>query len=175
MKRRPCSLAPALTALAVLGLTRPGSAGQPSPDLVPFNATLTSRIAYGLFIPLDPPIVSQDSTGTGQADFLGPVTLVDHNLAILSLAGGPAIAITDGIEVITAAHGDAIFIHYSGLSRPPAAGEFTAGELAFTVTGGQGQFAGATGSGVGHASVKGSPPNLSVTTTYVGMISRPKP
>jgi len=86
------------------------------------------------------------------------------------------LALTDGVVVITAANGDAIFIRYSGLARPPAvAGEFAEGEKAFTVTGGRGRFVGATGNGVIHDSVQGGPGNISFTSTFDGMITRPKP
>jgi hypothetical protein len=176
MKRRTRSFSLALITLAVLGLTRPGTAQQPSLDLVPFKATLAGHIgAQDLFIPLNPPIVSQNFIETGQADFLGQVTSAEHFITHLDAAGARPLAITDGVGVFMAANGDAIFVSFSGLTRPPAAGEFGEGEFAFTVTGGRGRFAGANGSGVMHDVVKGSPGNAEVARTFEGMITRPKP
>ena len=57
----------------------------------------------------------------------------------------------DGHAVVTAADGDKIFIHYTGLSPAPAADKTGVGhlndDLRFSITGGTGRYAGAQGSG----------------------------
>jgi hypothetical protein len=164
----------ALTVFAVLGPTV-AVAQQPPTNLVPFKATMAGEFR-GLFIPLNPPIVSEQLTSTGQADLLGQVTSADHYLAHLGVDGKLA-SITDGMAALTAANGDALFITYSGLPRSPAAGEFAQQELAFTVTGGQGRFAGASGGGVIRDVIfmQGTPPKFTITRTFEGVVTAPKP
>jgi hypothetical protein len=174
MKRCTYRVNLALTVLAVLGPTV--AVAQQSTNLVPFKATMAGEFR-GLLIPLNPPIVSEQLTSTGQADLLGQVTSTDHYLAHLGVDGKLA-SITDGIAVLTAPNGDALFITYSGLPHPPAAGQFAQQELAFTVTGGQGRFTGATGGGVIRDAIfmmQGTPPTFTITRTFEGVVTAPKP
>jgi hypothetical protein len=162
-----------LTLLAPLGLALPGVAQQPPLELKPFKATLMGN-GEGLTLPVSPPIVSQHLSGTGQADLLGQFTFVEHAIVHLGPDGMP-LSFTDGVEVLTAANGDAIFLSYSGLPRPTTAPGGFIGEMAFTIAGGRGRFAGATGSGVMTSMATAAPPKVSFTRTLEGTITAPKP
>jgi hypothetical protein len=109
MKRFRCSVSLALTALALLGLAGTGRAQQPPQDLVPFKATFTATI-QSLMIPLNPPIVSQHVSGTGQADFLGPITVAARRTSQLG-PDGKEIWGGGNPGVFTAPNGDAILAH----------------------------------------------------------------
>jgi hypothetical protein len=63
--------------------------------------------------------------------------------------------------------GNAIFIKYSGLVRPAGA------EFGYTVTGGRGRFAGATGSGV-ILCVRDREKGVQMRT-FEGTLSKPRP
>jgi len=160
--------------VVVLSQTVDAAAVEPT-QFVPFKATMAGEFR-GLVIPLNPPIMSVQLTTTGQTDLLGQVTSAAHHFDRLGV-DGKRVSFTDGIEAITAANGDALFLTYSGLPRPPAAGELGQQEFAFIVTGGQGRFVGATGSGVIRGSVfmQGTPPKLTITRTFEGVVSAPKP
>jgi hypothetical protein len=165
----PISLA--LT-VVVLGQSVVLAAEEP-PQRVPFKATMTGEYR-GLVIPLPAPMVSEQLTCKGQADLLGPVTSIEHYFVRFDVAGKLA-SVTDGIGVLTGANGDALFISYSGLAAGQVApGEFGRQELAFTITGGQGRFAGATGSGVIKDALFFKDNAFSVTRTLEGVVSAPK-
>jgi hypothetical protein len=171
----PISLA--LIMLALPGSVAPGFAQQATKDMVVFKATMAGEFR-GLVIPLNPPIVSEQLTTTGQSDLLGQVTSVEHYFVRLGVDGKLA-SVTDGTAVLAAANGDALFLAYSGLAsgNPAVEGEKGRQELAFIVTGGRGRFAGATGSGVIRDVLfrQGTPPKFSITRTFEGMITAPKP
>jgi hypothetical protein len=174
MKRCTYRVSLALTVLAVLGPT--AAVAQQSTNLVPFKATMAGEFR-GLLIPLNPPIVSEQLTTTGQADLLGQVTSTEHYLAHLSV-DGKLVSATDGIAVLAATNGDALFITYSGLaSGNPVGGENGRQELAFAVTGGRGRFSGATGGGVIRDAIfmQGTPPKFTITRSFEGVVTAPKP
>jgi hypothetical protein len=158
----------ALTALVTWGMVLPGiaQAQQPSQEFVPFKATLAGTLPSSFTIPLDAPLVADNSTLTGEASEIGPVTFVEHSIAQLTL-DGRGFSVPYGVGVLTAANGDAIFLTFSGLVRPAGL------EAAYTVTGGRGRFKGATGQGV-FLCVRDRPNNR-MTRTFEGVISRPKP
>ena len=83
--------------------------------------------------------------------------------------GGP-LSFKDGVGVMTAANGDALFISRNGLSRATATGVTV--EFGYIVTGGRGRFAGATGSGVGRFVSDRS--KNEITGFFEGTISAPK-
>jgi hypothetical protein len=172
MNRRTFAAGLALMSVALAGPACSGEDQPPARELAPFKATLTGS-PRDFLIPLDPPIVASNLDARGQADFLGACTSTEHFLVHLSADGVRPTAIADGIAVIAAPNGDAIFVRYSGLPRPPAAGEWSRGEEGFTIVGGRGRFAGATGSGTAQTIVKGVPRSLQITRTFEGMISRP--
>jgi hypothetical protein len=167
-----------LTLTVALGPTLAAAAQQPTP-MVAFKATMEGQYR-GLVIPLPALIVSEQLTCKGQADLLGPITSAEHHFVHLSVDGKLA-SVTDGIAVLAAPNGDALFITYSGLAKgdPAVTGETGRQELAFTVTGGRGRFAGATGSGViRDVLFRQGPreqPLFTVTRTLEGVVSAPKP
>ena len=161
--------------VVVLGYTVAAAAEQPA-QRVPFKATMAGEFR-GLVIPLPAPVVSEQLTCTGQADLLGKITSIEHHFARLGVDGKNA-SVTDGIAVLTGSNGDALFITYSGLAHgdPAVVGEFGRQELAFTVTGGQGRFAGATGSGVIRDKLFRTEQYIySVTREFEGVVTAPKP
>jgi hypothetical protein len=173
MNRFICWISLALTAVVLLGLAVPAGAQQAPLDLVPFKATLVAPLAQHqlVVIPLSPEIHSVTVTGKGQADLLGEFAYVDHHFGHPGVDGQP-LAITDGIGVLSAASGDALFVTYSMVARPSATQGVRPFEGAFTVAGGKGKFLGATGSGV--STIVLDTVKMEYTQTWAGMISRPK-
>jgi hypothetical protein len=156
-------------ALALLGLMLPALAQEPPKDMVPFKATITGGLPDVFVVPLNPPLGFGRVSGQGEATDLGPITYIEHHVAHLDVNGIPRAA-TDAVGVLTAANGDAIFLNYSGLVRPVTDG--LAAEMAFTILGGRGRFAGATGSGaitVALNSVK-----KTMSCVMEGVVSRPR-
>jgi hypothetical protein len=82
---------------------------------------------------------------------------------------------TDGVGVLRAANGDAIYVRFDGLARPAAnPGLGMAGyEGAFTVTGGKGRYAGTTGNGT--VRVEANLLKGEFTAIVDGMVSVPTP
>jgi hypothetical protein len=156
----------AVTALALLGITVSAGAQQPRQDLVPFKATLTGAILPDFTIPTDPPISYDNQTATGQASEIGQVTYYEHVAAHLGVNDSLAY-FSDGVGALVAANGDALFIKFGGLLGP------TGAQWGYTVTGGRGRFAGATGSGT--LLCVRNPQKKELVRTFEGMISRPKP
>lgn len=144
----------ALAALALLGLAlpRPAAAQQPPQNQVPLKANLVGPLTPRFVIPLEPEIRLGTYTADGTSDQLGPVKLVEANTLRLG-PDGTLLSVTDGIGVLTAANGDALFLTYSGLVTSQTGSDATA-EFAFTITGGRGRFLGATGSGVIHCATQ---------------------
>ena len=161
----------ALTAVA-LGPNVAAATDQPA-QRVPFKATMAGEFR-GLVLPLPAPIVSEQLSCKGQADVLGPMTSVEHYFARLDV-DGKLSSVTDGVGVLAGANGDALFITYSGLARPAAAGEFGQQELAFTVTGGRGRFAGASGNGVIRDAIFFKDNSFTITREFEGVVTAPKP
>jgi hypothetical protein len=151
MKRTPYLISLTVTALALLGLAhpRPCPAQQTTLDLVPFKAVVqqTPLNTPVAIIPGTTPLAVSIIKMTGTADYMGAVSYIELH------------------------PGDEIYFTYHGVVHPTATGADA--EFAFTVTGGKGRFAGATGSGL----VKGGVdrPNNTVTIAIDAMITRPKP
>jgi hypothetical protein len=138
-----------IVVLAAVTVLRSAALGQTSPPAqspVPFTATLTGPLTEQFEIPVSPPILAVKETGTGQADLLGAFEWVGH----LMQHGAPDFRtprlVSDGIGVMKAANGDALFFTYAG--KVIVGIDTQSRELAFTITGGQGKFLGATGSGL---------------------------
>jgi hypothetical protein len=159
MKRLTCRISLALTTLALLGLAHPGPVGaqQAPANQVPFKFPLVA-VADGFLLPLNPPILSANLSGTGEAAPLGKFTFAAHQFVRLGVHG-EGVACTDGIGVLTGSNGDAIYITYSGLHHPTADPNVTGDEFVFIVTGGSGRFAGASGNGtlIGEVKIGGGP------------------
>jgi hypothetical protein len=89
---------------------------------------------------VQPPILSVDGTGTGTATHLGRFTVTYQVEVDLVTSGGPA-----SIQFV-AANGDEIFATGSGQGSPTEDPDIASIVETYTVTGGTGRFAGATGS-----------------------------
>lgn len=166
MKRIPGRLGFALAALFAAALALPGAAqAQEAPkDMVAFKIVVTSKEdpAATYRIPYDPPLQVAKLTGNGEGTPIGPVTFVEHVLGRLAPDG--SFHWWDGIGAFTAANGDAIFFAYRGM--------FDGAKTALFITGGQGRFRGATGSGTMTWAVTATPGEG--ICTFEGMISAPK-
>jgi len=136
---------------------------------VPFQATL--KAAFRVFVIPNPPISSVEETGTGEATPLGQFTWVGHLMAHLGVDGIPTRG-TNGIGVLTAANGDALFVTFDDLSRPSSKPGVALFEGAFTITGGKGRFTGAVGSGFARFEV--TPGKGEVAVSWEGTVSAPK-
>ena len=92
----------ALTVFVALGLFQPcpSLAQQHPKDQVPFKFT-TVVDGEGFFIPVNPPILSVNLSGKGQAAPLGQYTLVAHNMADIH-SDGSLEASKDGVGAFTA-------------------------------------------------------------------------
>ncbi len=120
-------------ALAVAtGTVAPAAAG----DLVPFKGSLDGSATV---TPLDPPFASVVLEGSGTAMQLGRYTL-DYSHTV-----NQATRVGSGTYVFTAANGDTLTAAVTGQATLVAPGELSVAEIG-TITGGTGQFAGATGS-----------------------------
>jgi hypothetical protein len=134
----------AAAAAAASGLAKPAQAAE-TPAPVPFKWTVAGKFDF-FVIPFDPPVGSGRMILKGQSDVLGgEITMTDMHTGHLDNAGNLNRS-TDGMAVLAGPGGDAIFAHWSGVARPdPATGIIFRG--GFTVKGGRGRYAGATGSG----------------------------
>jgi hypothetical protein len=136
----------ALPVVAILCSAALGQHPTTAPPPVAFKATLNGSVPEQFEIPVDPPIFSQNETGSGQADLLGAFQWTGHAMQ----SAGPDFRtprlLSDGIGAMTAANGDALFFRYSGKVIPGIDSQHR--ELAFVITGGKGKFRGATGSGL---------------------------
>jgi hypothetical protein len=166
-----------LTIVPLLGLALSGHARaqQPPADLVPLKATMVAPLAQVqiLTIPVDPPLLSAQISGSGEAPLLGAITYVEHHYTHAGVDGIPKSS-TLGVGAMTAANGDALFFSWSGLLRTTATPGVYMSEDSFVITGGRGRFLGATGSGV-LTRLFDPVDKKQVTFSWEGMVSRPKP
>jgi hypothetical protein len=172
MTRRSHPVPLAWTSFILLCSVVPAVAQQSALDLVPFKATLTGPIPPAVVIPVEPPVGSAHLSTTGQSELLGQVSYLDHHIARIGVDGLPKIS--EGMAVISAASGDALFILWRGLVRPTATAGVFILDAAFTVTGGRGKLLGATGSGTFTMGID-TVNKKEVAQSFEGMISRPKP
>jgi hypothetical protein len=122
-----------LIAIALLfSMVGPVAAGEE----VPFKGRLDGTVTV---TPVNPPIVSVLTEGTGNATQLGLFTLEIPHVV------NQAIRASEGTYVFTAANGDTLTAHFTGQATLLAPGVLSTSETA-TITGGTGRFAGATGS-----------------------------
>ncbi|MBV8266873.1 MAG: hypothetical protein JO252_11150 [Planctomycetaceae bacterium] len=88
---------------------------------------------------------SVESTASGRFSHLGQSTIQAHEIDTINLDTGFAV-VTDGSAILTAANGDQLFLDYGGRGVPNGVGFDDT--YHFTVDGGTGRFAEATGGGV---------------------------
>ncbi len=159
----------ALAAVALIGSATMGQDQTQDPVPVPFKATVTGPLPDQFEVPVRPAVYSQRETGTAQADGLGAFQWTGH--AMQSEGAGPRTPrlLSEGVGVMKAANGDAIFFRYGG--KVIAGIDTHHKELGFVITGGQGRYVGATGSGVFTDTVDFSMQKL--TRTAEGHIALP--
>jgi hypothetical protein len=154
---------------AAFGLNGRAEAAAPSTETMPFRAN-TSGIADFFIIPTDPPIGSGRLNFKGTSELLGgEITQLDHHIGHLT-AEGVFKRSTDGVAVFTGANGNALYLNWSGVAKPsgtPGVYNFSG---SFTVQGGKGEFAGATGSGDMNSVVDLN--KLEVNQVWEGTITR---
>ena len=130
----PTTIAPLLIiALAGTTLAAPALAGKKE---LPFKGTMQSVETYVV----TPPIMSVTANGSGNATHLGAYTIsyeVEVNLETLSGVGSAQIV---------AANGDILYANISGQATPTGTADVFNVVEEFTVTGGTGRFANASGS-----------------------------
>jgi hypothetical protein len=106
---------------------------------VPFKGRLEGVVTTTPVQPPQPPLMSVEVEGTGNATHLGRFTWV------ATLVANNATGKAAGSYQFPAANGDVLFTHFVGLGKPTE----TPGVLSIvddvTITGGTGRFAGATG------------------------------
>jgi hypothetical protein len=157
--RKLAAILAALTLLATVSLASVSAAGT-----VPHKAR-----AAGSFVFIDPGHLQLD--GTGNAAHLGKITS-SGTIAFLgpaSCAGG--FAIHDDQTLTSVGTGDQITIAVDGEACPTATPGVYKIDAPFTITGGTGKFAGA--SGEGQAICFGDFNNNTFSFTQQGKISRP--
>jgi hypothetical protein len=133
----------------------------------PFGAVLDGH-ANPVPDPGDPCLLANTEAGTGRAVHMGAI--VWASAETVNFCTNPEGADIQGQFVMTAANGDQVFIDYVTLAHP----DFNAGVITFsgtwTITGGTGRFADATGDGTlsGEGSLL---PPFDVIASFVGSIS----
>lgn len=161
----------AAAAVAAASLAKPAVAAEEPPTAAPapisFKWTVSGK--FDMFvIPFDPPIASARMVLKGTSDVLGgEVTMTDTHIGHLDNAGSLNRS-TNGMAVFAGPGGDAIFIHWDAVGRPdPQTGELR-GIAGFTIKGGKGRYAGATGSGIFDSAL--DPAKGEVTQVWQGVI-----
>jgi hypothetical protein len=171
MKRFSGRLGAALAIFALAGSALPGGAQESGKDLIPFKITVSGK-ADVFVIPMDPPVTSSRMSLKGTSDVLaGEVTLTDTHNLYFGVDGAPLKSI-NGMGVFSSPANDALFVFWDGVGRPTATPGTVQGLGAFTIRGGRGKFAGATGSGTFESVVNVA--NGDVSQVWSGLISLPK-
>jgi hypothetical protein len=102
----------------------------------PFKGSMQAVEAYTV----DFPTLVVDASGSGKATHLGKFTVSYHDIVnLLALSG------SDSLRFV-AANGDSLFAEGSGQATPTATPNVDSIVETFSITGGTGRFAGATGS-----------------------------
>jgi secreted PhoX family phosphatase len=153
MNRRKLLETAGIAAAAVAtGLTKPVAAAEGNPPAAPapiqFKWTVSGKFNTDMVIfEFNPPIATGRMLLKGTSEVLGgEMTMKDTHIAHFDVTGGLNRS-TDGMTIFTGPGGDAIFVNWDGVGRPdPQTGELR-GLAGFTIKGGRGRYAGATGSG----------------------------
>jgi hypothetical protein len=136
MNRNRYAVRFAFAFLALLGLASPASAG----EQVPFRGSLDGDVTVTTINPQVPLVVQVDIAAAGRANHLGAFTVVIPHIV------NRATRSAEGDYTFTAANGDTVTAHFTGVSAPTATPGVLYIEETATITGGTGRFAGATGS-----------------------------
>jgi hypothetical protein len=136
MKHNRLFVGTLLAVISGLALSHPAAAH----DQVPFKAHAVSEtIATTAF-----PIVTIDVRGSGVATHLGRFTQVQQHF--INLLGDP-LGFYGGVYTFIGANGDTLIGGYGGRLVPTSMANVYLIDGAFTIEGGTGRFAGASGSG----------------------------
>jgi hypothetical protein len=134
MKQRLYGISLLVTTLATLTLSGPATAG----TQVPFKGSSSGVVRVeSIDFPLGqpgPPVVTTTVAGEGQATHLGRFTVTAR--VVIDVPNNTVL----GNWVLTAANGDQLFVTFEGFALGPNQGGGN-----FTIVGGTGRFAGATG------------------------------
>ena len=133
MTRFRCAASLALAVVAVLGLTRPVTAGEP----VPFKGSLEGVVSH---TPVDAQTDSVLVEATGAATLLGQFAVSVPHLVDLPTRTAA------GYYEFTAANGDKVYAEFTGVATLTATPGVLAIRETATIIGGTGRFAGASGS-----------------------------
>jgi hypothetical protein len=159
--------------LAIGAMLRPiaAPAQEPPKDAIKVQMAV-SGVADFFLVPTQPPVGSGrlNFKGTSEA-FGGDITMIDMHTGHLGV-DGVFLRSTDGHAVFRNAAGDELYLNWSGTARPTDTPNLYAFSGSFTVTGGKGKFAGATGSGVMNSRVNLG--NLEVAQVWEGLVLLPK-
>jgi hypothetical protein len=134
------ALVPFLVLLAAMLMVTPVQA---SGRLVPFRATYHENVT---FTPCGATIVCVDSHGVGLATHLGKSTDV-NTAGTVDFSTSPCATVFTPLATLIAANGDTITTTLSGFGCPTSTFGLDTLSGTFTITGGTGRFAGATGGG----------------------------
>ena len=127
-----------LAAPLLLGILTGVVYGATVAEELPFKGTLQAFETYQLDIPNQTLFVT--ANGSGNATRLGRYS-VEYGVAVSLVSGGGPASIQ-----LVAANGDAIFASGSGQGSPTALPDVAMIVEVYTITGGTGRFAGASGS-----------------------------
>ncbi len=162
---RKLSLAMAALLALVASLPLPASAAGP----VPFKATIVEHIVWqGPCPDLPGPHFCVHLTGSGQSTTLGPVTETVSIVADLASSPAPNCVNENRTSILTTASGDQVTFRGPGVACPQfnPQGMFVHNSALeqWSVTGGTGSLAGATGSGTDRNNIASmTTPVLSIT------------
>lgn len=153
MKRKTLMIV-AILGLLVLGLASVATAG---PSDRPFKGSASGDVTFNFVGQEVCPTsdlfygdLATDSQARGNASHMGRIEMTSRHC---TPAGD---AVTGGEMTLTAANGNEVYVDYAGSAPFPVAGvtEFVEVTLDFTITGGTGRFADATGGGVMEAQIE---------------------
>jgi hypothetical protein len=138
----------------------------PAVKYVPFKGSFngTSTVAPGRCA-----VLTNAISGTGQITHLGRFTTAQSHC--IDPTGTDPLAFTNGIFTFTAANGDTIFGTYSGRLVPTATPGLFQVDGVFTIEGGTGRFANASGGGDASGETNLADPAGPATVILDGSIS----
>jgi hypothetical protein len=151
MKRSTCQVSLMLVVVPMMGLAVPGSAQQPTPQVITIKATFAG-IHTSQIIPSEPPVVGVTLNAAGQDATLGKFTFHAKSEIRLGRTGpGPqdfrATRFTDAYGTLSWTNGDTLFLTQGGPIFPTSKPNVVMYQGVFEITGGLGRFLGAGGSG----------------------------
>ena len=144
-----CKLLPRLALPGLIAAAAFSTAAWAGPHSVPFKASVTTTETLLPNPAVCPafPFLTGTTTGSGNASHMGAITFVSTDCVMPSPT---SFSFSDGKLTVTGANGDEVRAVYNGELLPvPDAAPFTLFTVSgsYSIVGGTGRFAGATGSG----------------------------